>query len=556
MRMGWRVAVACFAMLLCLLPALTQASTRPTPVRVTPRPTPKPKVVPLRLAIPEGSPQVDPALVSDEEDVELANLLYSGLVRLDTAYRVVPADAARYSISSDRRHYIFHLRPNLRFSNGDPVGASDFKFAMTRSLLTGLKSSTAPVYLLDIQGASEVLTGKAKSVSGIKVIDPLTLEIITRWAVPYFLMELTYPTSYALDEKAVRKLGSADNTRWYSNPVGSGPYKLKSWSPNTKMVLVPNKYFAGSKPMVKEIDIALGPLQGTGPDLYKYVRQNLDVVNLGYDTTLLGQPGIHETDSLSIDGIYLNVKMAPFSNRNLRRALTLALPRDALVTSAMAHAVTPFTGYVPRGEWGYDAQLKTLPYDLARARSELKAAGFPGGKGFPATTLYFADLPSNPGIAKLAQSIAKTWHKNLHVNIDTKGLEYSSLLTKSAQNSLPLYLSGWTADYPDPHDWLSLQWKSDALNNNVHYANKQFDDMVSTADVTWEPKRRLQLYDSAQSMLVQDGAWIPLYIPHRLTYIRPTVGNLYLTGYGVMPRSGSWARVKLNSSSSKTVRRR
>jgi len=138
--------------------------------------------------------------------------------------------------------------------------------------------------------------------------------------------------------------------------------------------------------------------------------------------------------------------------------------------------------------------------------------------------------------------------------VDTKALENSALLTKQAQNSLPLYLSGWTADYPDPHDWLSLQWKSDAINNNMHYSNKTFDTDVAAADVTWNPRRQQQLYNAAQESLVQDAAWLPLYIPHRLTYIRPTVNNLDLTGYGVMPRTGSWAQVEVKTGSTKAQR--
>ncbi len=538
----------------CMLPAMTQASQRslsakPAPVpHATPTKTVvkqpmKSKIRPLRLAVTVG-PRTDPALVSDEENVELANLLYSGLVRLDASYHVVPSDAARFTLSKDHRHYTFHLRAGLRFSNGDPVTAEDYKFAIVRSLDASVKSSTAPVYLFDIQGAGDFLTGKSKSVSGIKVINSSTLEIITRWPVPYFLMELTYPTSYALDEKAVRKLGAADNTAWYSNPVGSGPYRLKSWTPNSKMVLVPNKYFAGPKPTVKEIVISLGSLEGTGLDLYNYVRQTVDVANLGYDSSLLGQTGIRQTLALIIDGIYMNVRMSPFGDRRVRRALTMALNRTALVSSALGTTVTPFGGYVPSGEPGYDSSLKLLPYNVKQARAELKAAGFPDGKGFPSTTLYY---PSSPLLAKLVQAVTQQWRKSLHINVDSKGLEENALLTKQAQNSLPMYISGWTADYPDPHDWLSAQWKSDAINNNVRYSNKAFDDAVASADVTWNVQRRNQLYDAAQEMLVQDAAWLPLYIPHRLTYIRPTVNNLYLTGYGVMPGTGSWAEVSLTT---------
>jgi oligopeptide transport system substrate-binding protein len=537
-------------LLICLLPAITQASQHPSPPKPAVKPTPKPKVVSLRIALATGA-QVDPALVGDEENVELANLLYSGLVRLNAWYRVVPSGASGYSISTDHRHYTFHLRPDLRFSNGDPVRAQDYKFAIIRSLDAGVKSPTAPVYLLDIQGAGDFLTGKAKTVSGIKVINTHTLQITTRWPVPYFLMELTYPTSYALDEKAILKQGPIDNTSWYSSPIGSGPYRLKSWIPNSRMVLVPNKYFAGPAPSVKEIVVSFGSPQGTGLDLYNFVRLNLDVVNLGYDSTLIGLKGIREKKSLSIDGIYMNVKAAPFGDKRVRRALTMALDRNSLVAAALGHTVTPFGGYVPVGEAGYNAHLKLLPYDVAKARLELKAAGFPNGKGFPSTTLSY---PASPALARLVAAVAQQWRKALHIHVDTKGLEQNALLTKQAQNSLPLYVSGWAADYPDPHDWLSLQWKSEAINNNIHYSNKAFDHDVAAADVTWDPRRQQQLYNAAQESLVQDAAWLPFYIPHRLTYIRPTVTNLYLTGYGVMPRTGSWAQVVVKAGSTTAQR--
>lgn len=539
-------------LLVCLLPAMTRASQHPAPTKTPVKLTPKPRAASLRIALAAG-PRVDPALVSDEENVELANLLYAGLVRLDASYHVVPSSASSYSISPDHRHYTFHLRPDLRFSNGDPVRAQDFKFAIIRSLDAGIKSPAAPVYLLDIEGAGDYLTGKAKTVSGLKVVDTHTLQITTRWPVPYFLLELTYPTSYALDEKAIRKQGAIDNTNWYSKPIGSGPYRVKTWVPNTKMVLVPNKYFAGPPPSVKQIVVSFGSLQGSGLDLYTFVRQNLDVVNLSYDRALIGLPGIRETNALIIDGIYMNVKAAPFGDRRVRRALMMALDRNTIVTAALGHTVTPFGGYVPLGEAGYNPQLKLLPFNVMQARAELKAAGFPNGKGFPATTLSY---PSSPALAKLVQAVAQQWRTALHIHVDTKGLEEGVLLTKQAQNSLPLYLSGWTADYPDPHDWLSLQWKSDAINNNMHYSNKTFDDEVSAADVTWDPKRQRRLYDAAQESLVQEAAWLPLYIPHRLTYIRPTVTNLSLTGYGVMPRTGSWALVTMKSSASQTRRTR
>src|SRR5690242_18064296 len=119
----------------------------------------------LRIAMPDASLTVDPALVADEQNAQLAGMMYQGLVRLDAHYRVQPG-AATFSIGRDRRTYTFHLKRGLRFSNGDPVTASDFAFSINRSLDPAVRSPSAPTYLLDIQGARAVLAGKAKEASG------------------------------------------------------------------------------------------------------------------------------------------------------------------------------------------------------------------------------------------------------------------------------------------------------------------------------------------------------------------------------------------------------
>lgn len=254
----------------------------------------------------------------------------------------------------------------------------------------------------------------------------------------------------------------------------------------------------------------------------------------------------------AIDGVYMSMRTKAFRDRNVRRALTLALNRPALVNQAWGPAVTPFEGYVPPGETGYDPSLKVLPYGAQAARAALKAAGYPSGKSFPAMTLYYPNDP--PQFASVAQLVAKAWHKTLGITVDTQALTLNTLLFKAQSDALPLYLSGWSADYPDPHDWLSLQWRSDALNNNVRYNSKAFDSRVESADVTWSFADRMRLYNEAQQILVDDAAWIPLFIPHRMAFIRPGVTNLVLTGYGLIPRSGSWSDIRMQLNSPKRHR--
>lgn len=495
--------------------------------------------------MPDVNPTVDPALVADDQNTELAGLLYAGLVRLDASYHVVPS-AATYAVSRNHRTYTFYIRHGLKFSNGDPITAKDFRFSITRSLNPNLKSPSAPTYLLDIQGASAVVGGNAKSVSGIRVVNNYTLQITTRWPVPYFLMELTYPTSFVLDQKRISKVGVTDPS-WYTSPVSSGPYRLKTWVPGTKMVLVPNKHYWGPKPSLKDVTISFASLPSTS--VYSYLTHNLDVAYLpAYQPGVTHQSGIHDTRMLWIDGMYMNLKSKPFNNRDVRKALTLALKRSNLVSKAMQSSVTPFGGNVPPGEFGYDAQLRPLPYDPGAARRSLRSAGFTGKKKFPATTLYY---PASPAIGKLARSITQAWRKQLKITVDTKALTLNTLLANVQDGKLPLYLAGWSANYPDPHDWLSYQWKTHAIGNNVHYSDRQFDKLTATADVTWQGGQRLRLYNSAQQVLVQDAAWVPLYIPHRLVYIRPGVLNLVPTGYGLIPRGGSWGQVQFRSASSR-----
>lgn len=498
----------------------------------------------LRLAMPDTSPTVDPALVADEQNVAIAGMLYSGLVRLDSHFRVVPDAAANWTISRDHRTYTFHLRKGLKFANGDVVTAQDFRFSITRSLSPALRSPSASTYLSEIEGADAVLRGKAKKVSGVRVLNASALRITTRWPVTYFLVELSYPTSFVLDAKQLKKLGTPENLSWYAHPNGSGPYKLRSWTPNTQMVLVRNSHYGGTTASLAEVQISLTSLPSA--QVYSYVHRKLDVVSLcKRDGGIAAKTGVKDVPRLTINGLYMNMKNKALRKKSVRLALGLALNRARLVSSALGRGVTPFAGFIPPGEEGYNRHLRTVVYDARHARSELEAAGYKKTKRFPSLTLYYTEDPCDAKVGKLARSIVKSWRKNLHISVNTQSLTYNTLVAKVQSDALMLYLSSWSADYPDPHDWLSVPWESSSLDNDVHYDSSRFDTLTKTADVTWNFKERMRLYREAEQQLSDDIAWLPLYIPHRLVYLRPFVKNLDITGYGLIPKDGNWAEVRV-----------
>lgn len=500
------------------------------------QPTPPPgshRATTLRIGMPDASLTVDPAMVTDDSNAEFADLLYSGLVRLDGTYHVVPADAARYTRSRDGETYTFYLHHNLHFGNGDPIVARDFEYAIERSLSPKLRSPAAPTYLLDIQGADAYLRGKTRHLSGVKVLNNFTLRITTRWPAPYFLLELTYPTSYALDWKRLHKLGSMDNLSWYAHPISSGPYRLSHWTDNT-VTLVANKH-ATSPPATSRIIISLSALPSA--NLYSYLARSMDIVTLpSFSASLAKDPGVHQVHMLAIDGVYMNLRRAPFSSLAFRQALAMALDRPADVKKALHSGATPFAGYVPPGENGYDPNLKVPRYDPAAARRALSSV-------HPLHTITLSYATDDPSQYWLARAIGRGWERNLHLSVTLQGLTLNTLYAKAQAGQLPLYILGWSADYPSPHDWLALQWETDALDNNVHYHNPQFDHLVQAADATLNPARRRSLYSQAQQVLADDVAWIPLYVPHQLVYIRPTVQNVKATGYGLIPHDGGWGWV-------------
>jgi oligopeptide transport system substrate-binding protein len=530
--LGILLIIAC-----CTIPTLGVAGApasraRPRVAARFPGPT-------LRLAMPDSSPTIDPALVADEQNVQLANMLYGGLVKLDASYHIVLDAAAKYTLSSNRRVFTFFLRKGLKFSNGDPLTARDFAFSIQRSLNPALRSPSAPTYLMDIQGAYRYVQGRTKQVSGIRVVNADTLRITTRWPAPYFLTELTYPTSFALDSKRISSAGTLDNVSWYSHPISSGPYRVSTWVPNAALVLNPNLHYWGPRPELGHIRIALGPLPSS--KLYPFLSHALDVTTIStYRPALDGRPGINEAPVLGINGVYMNVRAKPFQSVHVRRALTLALNRSRLVRAAMGSDAIACSDYVPPGEPAYGPHGALLNFNPVRARSEIAAAGFVDGKKFPRLTLYY---PDDPLVGRLTRSMAKQWYEILGIHVSVRALTLNTLLTKVQSGSVPFYLLGWNAEYPDLRDALSLRWETGSPNNYVHFRSAAFDRLARSADATWNPARRMRLYSAAESVLASDAAWIPLYVPNRMVFIRPNVTNLKLTGYGLIPQAADWSHV-------------
>jgi len=475
----------------------------------------------LRIPLLVEPTTMDPARVEDGPTIEVLMHIYEGLVQWDESNKIVPAIAKSWTVSKDGRTYTFYLREDVRFHTGRRVTAQDFVFSINRALSPSTASTVAGTYLNDIEGAAEVLAGKARRARGVRALDDRTLEIRVTRPRAYFLAKLTYPTAYVVDRECV-----ASGPRWTEKPVGTGPFKLARWDHNSLVVLEANPAYYRGRPKLDRIErpIVLRPTTRHA----KYENGELDVTDVTMgdydrdrrDPTLRAQMRVF--DRPAVFYFALNQRAyAPFRDRRVRQAFAYALDKAALVRLALKGLNLPAHGILPPGIPGHDPNLVGLRYDPAKARALLAEAGYPNGKGLPELTLTFREQMAD--LRRLAEAAAEMYRRNLGVEVKLREMEWGVFLQERNRGTLPFYLLRWMADYLDPQNFLSLMLHTGAPENVIGYSNPEFDRLCDQADALMDQQKRLRLYHRAEEIAVQDAPWIPLFYQRDVELWKPYV---------------------------------
>jgi ABC-type transport system substrate-binding protein len=234
------------------------------------------------LRLPGADPlTLDPACASDVDSANYIYEIFSGLVGYDKDLKLIPDIADHWDVSDDGTVYTFHLRTNVLFQdNSRRVTADDFKFSMERSLNPDTQSLVGDVYLDDLVGADDFIAGRAQDVSGIKALDPDTLQLTIKAADPVFLEKLTYPTAFVVDKNQVEGTGCFTNTSWTLNANGTGPFKLDNYDLGNAITLVPNpNYYLDPKPALSKVTFLLSG----GSSFTMYQNDEIDLTGVGKD---------------------------------------------------------------------------------------------------------------------------------------------------------------------------------------------------------------------------------------------------------------------------------
>lgn len=470
---------------------------------------------------------LDPAL-SEESPNWIVGAIFSGLVRIDKDLKAAPDIAEKWDVSDDGTVYTFYLRNNAKFHDGKQVTAHDFKYSWERACDPETESRKARTYLGDIVGAKEMLAGEATELSGVRVIDDLTLEVTIDGPKPYFLGKLAYITAYVVDRANV-----ARGMNWTDKPNGTGPFELKEWKKGELLVLERNEnYYLGPTKLENVVFQIFA-----GRRMMMYEQGEIDTAGVYIDDLdrvldpqnplnkeLLTEPGI------DIGYLGFNVTMPPFDDPKVRRAFALALDMDKVLEVSYKGNAERSGNYIPPRIPGYNEQLEPLPFDPEQAQQLIAESKYGSVADLPHIVFY--DVY---GLGPAAEAMIGMWQANLGVTVEAEIIEeLEEWYERSHNREFQLFLGGWGADYIDPQNFLEVLFHSQSEENRLAYSNPEVDAALEKAAVEQDEEARLKMYQEIGKMILEDLPAVPFYQSWKdHVLVKPYVEGFFLPPIGI-----------------------
>jgi ABC-type transport system substrate-binding protein len=492
----------------------------------------------FRYALTTAPTTFDPALVEDGPTIDVLQNIYEGLVQWTSENKLAPCLAEKWDVSKDGLTYTFHIRPNVKFQDGNPVTAQDVYYSFHRALDPKVASPIVLTYMGDIVGAEQLRDGKATELTGVKVIDPMTVAVTISKPKAYWIYTLTYPTSYIVSKAEGDKVQGPITDVETAAGAGTGPFKLDKYEKDSRVVLTANAGYWGGAPKIAGIERPIVTDAGTRHSLYLSGKLDIvdeqqgDLAQDEQDPTVKNQVKYWSRAATFYLG--LNQKAFPaFKDVRVRQAMAYATDKQKLRHVVMQDQLDLAEDILPEGIPGFDPSFKGIPYDPKKAQDLLAAAGYPGGKGFPTVTISYRE--SFPDLAKTVDMIRQMWKDNLGINVEARQMEWGALIAQEDNNALECYHIRWSADYLDPQDYYSILLRTGSAEDHTGYSNPKYDALCDQADVLQDFNQRNALYRQAARIAADEVPLIPLYYEKDIELIKPRVQNIDDSLMGHLP---------------------
>lgn len=429
---------------------------------------------------------------------------------------VMPAAAAGYDVTNGGAVYVFHLRKNAEYSDGQPVRAQDFVFAWRRLIDPRLASPVATFFadavyngdkvsILDPQRDAKTIDPALQTL-GLAAVDDSTFKVTLSHPDPAFVWLAAMPAAAPIRQDVVARYGD----KWSSSPeslITNGPFRLSQEVANDHLTVVPNPHYWGPKPTLTSIEFDI--VNDGAQALAKYRAGNVDVMavqpaqalEVGADRGL--SKNLLRTPALTVYWIIFRVTSGRLSNPRVREALAQAIDRKAYVNQVFQGQGRAQPTFIPQGMRGYAPDLASSQnFDVSQARATLALAGVTPGQ---LNGLKFSFDNSVDFSKATAQFVHDQLKANLGVDIALDPLDGGTLGARLESGDFEIAgPAGWNADYPDPADWFPVFTTTSSYNYSL-YQNPRFDSLVAVAATDVEPTRRDAEYAQAQRMLVTDA---------------------------------------------------
>lgn len=490
---------------------------------------------------PEG---LDPHLVTGVTEHYVLLSLLEGLTTVHPkTLEIEPGVAERWEVSGDGLQYTFYLDPKARWSNGDPVTSGDFLFSFERILTPALGAPYAYM-LYSIKNAEAFNKGELQEFAevGVKAPDSRTLIFKLAAPTPYFLSLSTHYTWWPVHPPSVLAHGGMTDriSKWTKpgNFVGNGPFALETWRLNHSIQVTKNTHYRDAESVrlngIHFLPISMDTEERAFRADQLHITSTVPIPRI--DWYRKNAPDrMHFDTYLGVYYYLLNTARKPLDDPRVRQALAYSIDRESLTRHVLKAGQQPAYHFTPPNTGGYTAEAKLL-YDPERARELLADAGFPGGAGFPKLELLFNTSESHRTVAVAIQQM---WQSELGIEISLYNQEWKVYLASRKERNFDIARAAWIGDYVDPNTFLSLGVRDNG-NNHSNWGNTRYDALIGEAARTQGPAARLELFQEAETILMDEMPVIPIYFYVRSTLIDEAVRGWYSNILDYHPYQDVW----------------
>jgi len=510
-----------FLMILGLLAGCTPAPEGESGDTAPDEPAPTEEIV-FRWAVTDGPTSLDPAKLYGNRSIRIAQNLFDGLTDVDENMKVVPCIAEDWEVSEDGLTYTFHLRDDVYFSNGDQVTAHDFKYSWNRALRP--ETGNPHLFMMSLmKGAQAVIDGEDEEAEGIVVKDDFTLEVTLESPAAYFLSLSTRWPYWVVHEETIETHG--DDWTLPENFVSTGAFLPVEIELEQKYVLEANDDYFRGRPEVDRAEIYI--INDASMRMMKYEAGELDAIanmTVADIRRIKESPDLkeemHVQPGMRTTWLAMNAQKPPFDNVTLRKAFQYAIDKEELIEVALDGMGTPAHGFLPPGMPAYEADYQPYEFDPEKGRQLLEDAGYPGGEGLPDLSIVYSANEQNQKIFEFVQAQLA---ENLGIEIELEALPDNAFLeVRNDPEQRPYFFrNGMGADYPDPQEFLEYFGLSETFHNFEGHRDARFDELVLAANANSDQEERIEQYQEAHHIYMENSVMVPLVHPVTVYLVKP-----------------------------------